>query len=1301
MGSYEFQIIDILSDDTPLDGDFWNKEFVITFYGKTTDGDSIVCNVNGFKPYFYMRIPDNWSKSTLTSFMKYIKNLIPSIKPKGHWTGLLDHSDISKSYNFYGYNYDTSYKKIKKYKFAKLSFQSYGDMKRCSSAIQDIYKLNLPFIQQGKIIIRWCHKKKEPTALQSVENKLKQWFLQEHNCDCVANLYESKIHPILRFLHHKDIQSTGWIRVTPPNNQKPSEDPIFNVDIQLDNIYSKHITPLQKDNLAKFVTASFDIECDSSHGDFPNPTKDCKKVAIDIHESYFRLSHNCTGDSFQRQFILQCVTDAFDQGSDDVQTIYTLNGKPSELSIKQFEKSLTDSFLHDLKTSKESSKTREKAINDMTTLLNNLCEYEKWDAAKGHGTDTMVRLDDGRTGKVSVVGDNGSITVDLNGGGKATIKHDTVKVPYPIIVKGDPIIQIGTVFHKYGDTECYDRSIVVSGNDDKPEEKICDDIDGINVYECQTERELLLKWKDIILHHNPDLITGYNIFGFDFEYISKRVDFLFPCSKDCKGGQWARCHHTCPKHDFYRLGRLMRNKESDKITSLDKEDVVAPKITSKYYGNYWERQCKMMSKQLSSSGLGDNILKYIAMDGRVVFDIQKEIQKSHSLDSYKLDNVSAHFMKGTISKKLWFGNKQNSACPGTLLETRTLGNLKAGDYITIRLITKYGNVNYHKNHKFKIIILYRNKQKRIFIDGQIDLSKYTESNELISYEWCLAKDDVSPQQIFDYHKNGRSKGRAIIAKYCIMDCELCIHLLQQLDIIPNNMGMAAVSSVPLSYIFLRGQGIKIFSLVSKTCSLQNTRIPTLQNFNGTNDEGFEGAVVLEPTPGIYSDDPICVLDFASLYPNSICEQNASHETYLCSQEDIELNPTKYDWIANVPHKKISYDDYRYETKGKTVHKFKTDTKTTCYFAKEPKGIIPLILETLLGERKKTRKLIKETNDPNKQKVLDGLQLAYKVSANSVYGQMGAKHSSICFKKIAACTTSIGRERINDAEEGVKEWAQDKGYYPPEVIYGDTDSVFVKFSRRDKDTGKWLEGKEALKYCIKCGIESGKWITDKKWKPNGSPQDLEYEKTFWPFILISKKRYTGDKYEFSADKPPERTSMGIVMKRRDNAPIVKYVFGNVVEIIMHQKSVDKAMVWLRTILQKIKDGDIEESMFIISKSLSGYYKNPAGIAHKVLADRMAERNPGNKPKPNDRIPFMYREVDENPILTGYYKNKKPKLKKRKILQGDRIEHPDYISENNLKIDYKFYISNQIMNPVKQVLDLEKDEAVTTELFKSFI
>ena len=227
-------------------------------------------------------------------------------------------------------------------------------------------------------------------------------------------------------------------------------------------------------------------------------------------------------------------------------------------------------------------------------------------------------------------------------------------------------------------------------------------------------------------------------------------------------------------------------------------------------------------------------------------------------------------------------------------------------------------------------------------------------------------------------------------------------------------------------------------------------------------------------------------------------------------------------------------------------------------------------------------------------------------------------------------------------------------------------------------------------------------------PFKGPQDLEYEKTFENFILISKKRYIGDKHEMEYLTDPKRTSMGIVMKRRDNAPIVKYVYGNILEILMKQKNIELAKQWLKDTLLKISKGEMSKDnidMFVITKSLRGYYKNPETIAHKVLADRIAERDPGNKPKPNDRIPYAYFELDYNMKydIENKYKSGKNKGKDRKktILQGNRIEHRDYIISKKLNLDYNFYITNQIMKPVSQLLEIQLGEKEINEIFKNYI
>jgi DNA polymerase elongation subunit (family B) len=172
----------------------------------------------------------------------------------------------------------------------------------------------------------------------------------------------------------------------------------------------------------------------------------------------------------------------------------------------------------------------------------------------------------------------------------------------------------------------------------------------------------------------------------------------------------------------------------------------------------------------------------------------------------------------------------------------------------------------------------------------------------------------------------------------------------------------------------------------------------------------------------------------------------------------------------------------------------------------------------------------------------------------------------------------------------------------------------------------------------------------------------------PFCLLSKKRYVGMKYELDPNKC-KRNEMGIVLKRRDNAPIVKDVYGGVIDILMKEQNIQKAMDFLQSCLQNIIEENYPMDKLIITKSLRSNYKNPKQIAHKVLADRMGKRDPGNKPSSGDRIPFVYIET-----------------KNKNALQGEKIEHPEYIIKNNIRPDYAFYITNQIMKPVQQVFAL---------------
>jgi hypothetical protein len=223
----------------------------------------------------------------------------------------------------------------------------------------------------------------------------------------------------------------------------------------------------------------------------------------------------------------------------------------------------------------------------------------------------------------------------------------------------------------------------------------------------------------------------------------------------------------------------------------------------------------------------------------------------------------------------------------------------------------------------------------------------------------------------------------------------------------------------------------------------------------------------------------------------------------------------------------------------------------------------------------------------------------------------------------------------------------------QMIVHNTDSIFVQFPTKNLA--------EAIDYGKRAADKINSLCTRKAHK-------IEYEKTFFPFILFCRKRYMGLKYEDDPTKC-KRVGMGIALKRRDNAPIVKDIFGGALDILMEERSLKNAQNFVKDMLVQVMQNKIPLEKYVITKQLRDDYKNPGQIAHRVLADRMEERDAGNAPQVGDRLAYIY------------VANRKDEKK-----QGDKIEHIDFVKKRNLKPDVEFYITNQIQNPVAQLFAL---------------
>ena len=839
---------------------------------------------------------------------------------------------------------------------------------------------------------------------------------------------------------------------------------------------------------------------------------------------------------------------------------------------------------------------------------------------------------------------------------------------------GDACTFIGTTFWRYGDKHPCLKVMQVLGT--------CDPVDGILIESYDTEEELLLAWRDlIVVRANPDQIVSYNGTGFDFAYLAARHELLQAERKRNRHIYYSR---------FYHLGRFLFQAG------------------------------KLATRDVSSAGMGQNEISEFPMHGRLQMDLFQYVKTSQKLSSYKLDDVCKEFLGDTAHSKVvldfpgWVEQLATTACDKirasadqvfALAEAQSPEIFSADAFATQSLPSRSDACKSQSDacksqsdackslrdackslrdaclakcveclhvcahHQLRVDMQEKTSHDGVdegntgsntlvdvlddrdvlgsddaggpsgstagrihthlqdaqhFLGRMVELLNNSQTQhevqELMYAHVQPALDASGPD---NYRKLFRmyecsSAHRAAIALYCQVDCDLVLYLMDRINVLPNMAQMSQVTYTLLNDISSRGQQIKTFNLIARHCF----RGDYVMNFCSVGWDAtaeYEGATVLEPVLGYY-ERPVVTLDFASLYPSIMQAYNLCFSSIVLEERYTNLEGAKYG---------------RYDIAGKVWT-----------FQEHHKGLLPQILEFLVNERRACKKEMKRYEKGSLDyKLADGKQLALKVSCNSVYGFTGAmNHGMFPCMPVAVATTYNGRALIQQTKLFMET------NYGATVIYGDTDSVMVQFPGVDTVHAAFEIAARAAKHCTSTFRDV---------------LSLEFEKVYCPYLLIRKKHYAGMKYEENPDHAPVLDAKGLALVRRDNCLMVRTTMRQILNATMRDRNPLVAYEIVQAQINKLVERQVDLSELQISNCLRKDLQTDHH-PHVQVVKNMVARHSFGVPRVGDRVPYV--------IVEG--------AKKSNIYE--RAEHPKFVQDMGLKIDLEYYLRNQLQQRLEKVL-----------------
>ncbi|KAJ5805048.1 hypothetical protein N7474_010935 [Penicillium riverlandense] len=382
---------------------------------------------------------------------------------------------------------------------------------------------------------------------------------------------------------------------------------------------------------------------------------------------------------------------------------------------------------------------------------------------------------------------------------------------------------------------------------------------------------------------------------------------------------------------------------------------------------------------------------------------------------------------------------------------------------------------------------------------------------------------------------------------------------------------------------------------------------------------YKGGLVFEPEKGLY-DRFILVMDFNSLYPSIIQEFNICFTTVDRTATSENENEEK---VPDVPS---------------------SDAE---------QGVLPRLIATLVGRRREVKKLMKDKRATPEQLALwDTKQLAFKLTANSMYGCLGYTQSRFYARPLAMLTTFKGREILRST----KDLAESKQL---RVIYGDTDSVMINTNM------------DTISDALKVGDEFKKLVNEQY-----RLLEIDIDNVFRRLLLHAKKKYAAINLTEVDGKYVEKLEVkGLDMKRREYCALSKEVSSRLLNEVLSGEDqeivLNKVHDYLRELACKMKEYAIPMQKYVIYTKLSKRpeeYPNKESMPPAQVALRDIAR--GKNIRPNDVISYI--------VTTGDSETSSLPPAKRSYSPQDVLKQ-----DSGLKPDVEFYLLKQIFPPIERL------------------